>query len=173
LYVICCAAPPAKHAGDLVRQAQDRGWDTFAVETITAASKAGRLVAVVSNNSAPAIVSYLTRVKVSDQVACVVGRTQGHPERMKPDPDPVLRAAEALSAPITRCLMIGDAPTDIEAARRAGARSIGYAKSPERYSGLEQAGGDTVIGNMWDLASALENLGSNPRSGASRDCGGT
>lgn len=36
LYVICCAAPPAKHVGDLVRQAQDRGWDTCVIATPSA-----------------------------------------------------------------------------------------------------------------------------------------
>jgi beta-phosphoglucomutase len=42
----------------------------------------------------------------------------------KPHPEPFLRAAEALKVPPSQCLVVEDSPSGIEAARRAGMRSI-------------------------------------------------
>lgn len=48
----------------------------------------------------------------------------------KPDPGPLLHAAQTLGVDIEKCLMVGDSRTDIEAARQAGcpvvALSYGY-----------------------------------------------
>jgi hypothetical protein len=38
LYLVCCAAPPALHAEELVVKAQARGWDVCVICTPTAAS---------------------------------------------------------------------------------------------------------------------------------------
>ncbi len=43
--------------------------------------------------------------------------------RHKPDPEPVLAAASRLGVPVAEALMVGDSPLDIEAGRRAGART--------------------------------------------------
>jgi len=46
--------------------------------------------------------------------------------RGKPDPEPVHRALEALSAPAAaEVLLVGDSPHDIEAGRGAGVRTVG------------------------------------------------
>ena len=42
----------------------------------------------------------------------------------KPHPEPFLMAADALNVPPSRCLVVEDSPSGIEAARRAGMRSI-------------------------------------------------
>ena len=42
----------------------------------------------------------------------------------KPHPQPFLKAANALAVPPSRCLVIEDSPSGIEAARRAGMRSV-------------------------------------------------
>ena len=42
----------------------------------------------------------------------------------KPHPEPFLMAADALKVPPSRCLVVEDSPSGIEAARRAGMRSI-------------------------------------------------
>ncbi len=47
----------------------------------------------------------------------------------KPDPQVFLKAAEKLGAPRTRCIVIEDAAAGIEAARRAGMRSIGVSRT--------------------------------------------
>ncbi len=45
--------------------------------------------------------------------------------RGKPDPEVFLAAATRLAAPVYRCVVVEDAPVGIQAARRAGMRSIG------------------------------------------------
>jgi phosphoglycolate phosphatase len=52
--------------------------------------------------------------------------TDGFPH--KPDPDVILKSLEILEVSPTECLMIGDAPSDMEAGRRAG-----VALYPRRY----------------------------------------
>ena len=48
-------------------------------------------------------------------------------ERGKPNPDPYLAAAEALGVPPDSCIVFEDAPSGIEAAKRAGMTVIGLA----------------------------------------------
>ncbi len=47
----------------------------------------------------------------------------------KPAPDVFLAAARALGVPPERCIVVEDAPVGVEAARRAGMRSIGVSTS--------------------------------------------
>ena len=47
----------------------------------------------------------------------------------KPDPEVFLTAAERLGVPAERCIVVEDAAAGIEAARRAGMRSIGVSTS--------------------------------------------
>jgi beta-phosphoglucomutase len=63
----------------------------------------------------------------------------------KPAPDVFVLAAERLGVLPARCVVVEDAPAGIEAARRAGMRSIGLG-SP----GFAPA--DTVVGSLVDLS---------------------
>lgn len=44
-------------------------------------------------------------------------------ERHKPDPEPLIQYAKEVQIPLESCIYIGDMPTDIECANRAGIRS--------------------------------------------------
>jgi phosphoglycolate phosphatase len=59
--------------------------------------------------------------------------TDGFPA--KPEPDVLLRSLEALGARPEECLLVGDAPADMEAGRRAGVKTCavryGYGDSEE------------------------------------------
>ena len=71
----------------------------------------------------------------------------------KPAPDSYLRAAALLAAEPSRCLVFEDAPAGIEAARRAGTRSIGVGT----LHGTLEA--DLVVGSLADLpADAFDRL---------------
>jgi beta-phosphoglucomutase-like phosphatase (HAD superfamily) len=131
----------------------------FSHDAIAASVESGRSVALVSNNSAIAIRSYLEMHNLNSLVSTVVGRKYGHPELMKPDPAPVIDASKQLDTPVGLCVLIGDAVTDIESAHSAGARSIGYAKHASRIARLTDAGPDAVIDSMATLVSALTQLG--------------
>ncbi|MBT2210323.1 HAD family hydrolase [Actinomadura sp. NEAU-AAG7] len=136
------SAVPTPHADDLIR--------------VTA--KSGCPVVMVSNNSAQAIAQYLKTHELAQHVNSVIGRDPLRPDRMKPDPWPVLQAASAAGARPSRCLLVGDSPTDIEAARKAGAASIGYAKRESRVRELSDAGADIVIESMALVAEAAGSL---------------
>jgi phosphoglycolate phosphatase len=126
-------------------------------KVLAAAVETGRVVAIVSNNSAQAIHRYLERQGLASYVSAVAGRAYGRPELMKPNPDSLMKASAEIGIPIEECLFVGDAVTDVHAAYDAGARSIGYAKSPARAVGLFDAGADVVIDDMALLASNLRN----------------
>lgn len=122
---------------------------------LRAAADMGRPVGIVSNNSDQAISAYLHVHGLRPWVAVVVGRAYAEPWRMKPDPDPVLRAARGLGAAATPVL-VGDSTTDVAAARAAGVRSVGYANKPGKAQRLADAGADVVIDSMAALAAALQ-----------------
>ncbi|MEV4161448.1 HAD family hydrolase [Nonomuraea dietziae] len=124
-------------------------------EIIRLSCSSGRSVAIVSNNSMRAIARYLAAHELTSYVSTLACRVDGRPDLMKPNPDSVLRATKSLKVPPESCILIGDAMTDMEAARKAGAARIGYAKRPERISGLTDAGADVVLTSLMPIARAL------------------
>ncbi|MEV0838502.1 HAD-IA family hydrolase [Actinocatenispora sera] len=124
-------------------------------DMLTAAHRAGRPVVIVSNNSAAAVRAYLAQHRLGAHVAEVIGRPHAAPERMKPHPWPLQEAARRHHVPAAECVLIGDSITDIEAARAAGAASIGYANKPGKADHLTNAGATTTVTDMHELAEAL------------------
>ncbi|BCJ65885.1 HAD family hydrolase [Polymorphospora rubra] len=124
-------------------------------EVIVAARQAGMSVSAVSNNSAGALSAYLTAHRLAVYVSPVIGRAYADPGRMKPNPEPILRAVRALGIPASRCVLIGDSMSDIDGARAAGVRSVGYANRPSKVESLRAAGADAVITSMGELAGSL------------------
>lgn len=53
-------------------------------------------------------------------------------ERGKPEPDIFLEAARRIDVPPTRCVVVEDSPHGLEAARRAGMRSVGILSEHHR-----------------------------------------
>lgn len=116
----------------------------------------GLPVAIVSNNSAQAVTAYLQRQGLLPLVTATVGRQHGRPEAMKPAPDALIHAMATLHKPAETCVFIGDAPTDVEAARAAEVISIGYAKSDRHHAALAAAGADLIIDDMAAFVAVLE-----------------
>ncbi len=110
-------------------------------------------MAIVSNNSGPAVSAYLTKHSLADSVDHVFGRPYAEPQLMKPDPGIVLDAVQAVEDVPAACVLIGDSFTDIEAARAAGVKVIGYANRPTKVAPFAAA--DAVITTMGDVVAAL------------------
>ncbi|MEV6375797.1 HAD family hydrolase [Micromonospora musae] len=127
----------------------------YAREVIVAARQAGMPVAVVSNNSAGAVNAYLTAHRLAAHVSHVVGRAYADPDRMKPNPEPILQAVRVLGKAPGCCVLVGDSLSDIEGARAAGVGAIGYANRPLKAEAFYAAGADSVITSMGELASVL------------------
>lgn len=124
-------------------------------EVIVAARQAGLPVAVVSNNSAGAVTAYLTAHRLTGYVSPVVGRAYADPTRMKPNPEPIIQAVRMLGETPGRCVLVGDSLSDIEGARAAGVRVIGYANRPHKAEVFRSAGADVVITSMGAIAGVL------------------
>jgi beta-phosphoglucomutase-like phosphatase (HAD superfamily) len=94
--------------------------------------------------------AYLDRHHVSGRIDVVACRA-GH------DPGPALvgRAAAALGVAPSACAVVDSRPGDIQAARAAGARGIGYAISPAGIEYLAAARADAILISLADLALGL------------------
>ncbi len=122
----------------------------YAREVIVAARDAGKPVAIISNNSAGAIVKYLNLHRLAVHV-----RAYARPELMKPHPDPIRRAVAALGAEPGDCALIGDSLADITAAQAAKAKVIGYANKPAKAERFAAAQADAVVTSMSEIAICL------------------
>jgi HAD superfamily hydrolase (TIGR01509 family) len=126
-----------------------------AVEALQAARSSGRAVVVVSNNSADCVQRFLELHDLGECVARIVGRPSGEPHLMKPNPYPLIRAAEEVHVDITHCTLIGDSLTDIQAAHAAGTTVIGYANKPHKAALFAEAGADAITDAMQAIADVL------------------
>jgi phosphoglycolate phosphatase-like HAD superfamily hydrolase len=124
-------------------------------EVITSCRKSGRSVAVVSNNSAAAVNSYLARHGLDDRINLVVARTNHDPALLKPNPHLITKAVDALEAVPSQCYLVGDSVTDIDGARLASVQSIGYANKPGKRERFTTAGAGAIINSLAELALRL------------------
>ncbi|MGW1059010.1 HAD family hydrolase [Micromonospora rubida] len=124
-------------------------------EVVVAAQQTGMPVAVVSNNSAGAVAAYLAAHRLAGYVSPVVGRAYADPDRMKPNPEPILQAVRALGETTSRCVLVGDSLSDIQGAQAAGVRVVGYANRLSKVQAFQEARADAVITSMGELAAAL------------------
>jgi phosphoglycolate phosphatase-like HAD superfamily hydrolase len=77
---------------------------------------------------------------------------------MKPNPWTLTRALDHLDVPAA-AVFIGDAVTDIEAARALGMPSIGYANPPAKTTALRDAGADATVTSMLHLGEVMSAVG--------------
>lgn len=124
-------------------------------DLLNACHRTGRPVAIVSNNSAPAVARYLERVELAPLVSHVEGRIAEKPWFMKPHRALIDQAAKAIGASANASVFIGDSLTDVRAARAGEMPCIGYANKPGKAEELAGAGAVAVIDSMVDLAAAL------------------
>ncbi len=127
----------------------------YARDVIVAARQAGLPVAIVSNNSAGAVMAYLTMHRLDSLITHVVGRAYAAPGLMKPNPAPIRKAGYAVGAPPDRCVLVGDSLADVYGAQAAGVRVIGFANQPDKVDMFRQAGADTTVTSMRWIAEAL------------------
>ncbi|WP_406152610.1 HAD-IA family hydrolase [Streptomyces anulatus] len=126
-----------------------------AVASLKAVRASGKGAAVVSNNSAEAVRAFLDRHGLSEHVLTVVGRPEGHPELMKPNPHLLIAAAERLDVDVSLCALIGDSLTDIQAAHAIGSTAIGFANKPHKRQLFVEAGAEAVTDSMQAIAQAI------------------
>lgn len=115
----------------------------------------GARLAVTTNNSPRAARTYLeSRGLAGCFTPHLYGRTE-HLHHLKPDPHCVQRALSAMGAPPEAALMIGDASSDLAAAREAGVPFLGYARSGIKEAALRAAGAELVVQSLEPLLRLL------------------
>lgn len=121
-------------------------------ETVRRLRGSGRRLAVVGNDSDDCIKVYADRHGLLDCFDFISARALFQdPALLKPHPHLVTRAMAVLDADPERCVLVGDSVSDIESARAAGIRGIGYADRPGKERSFRNAGADAVITDMAQL----------------------
>jgi HAD superfamily hydrolase (TIGR01509 family) len=108
----------------------------------------GARLAVTTNNSARAVSAYLDG---RDLLHCFAPHLYGRTHelhRMKPDPHHLLQALAALGAAPDEALMIGDSPSDVQAATQAGVPFLGYARNDGKEKSLRGVGATMVVNSL-------------------------
>ena len=118
-----------------------------AVELAQRSRDGGRRMALVTSTPRANIDFVLKQVGLADAFDTIVAAEDV--SRGKPDPEGFLLAARRLGAAPERCLVIEDAPGGIEAARRAGMRSLAVTTTRPRE---ELTAADTVVDSLSDAA---------------------
>lgn len=130
-------------------KAVDKAWPTEYADAVIRTWKAvGARLAITTNNSPRTAARYL---EGRDLAACfaphIYGRTQNL-HHLKPDPNCLNRALNALGAHPSKALMIGDTPSDLHAAERAGVPFLGYARDEDKEKLLRDAGAEHVVASL-------------------------
>ncbi|WP_202638371.1 HAD family hydrolase [Bailinhaonella thermotolerans] len=124
-------------------------------DVMATAHRAGKRLAVVSNNSDAAVKLYTDSHGLSGLIDVISARGMASdPGLLKPHPHLVRQAIEGLDADPATCVLVGDSTADILSAHSAGIPCIGYANKPGKADRLSTAGADTIITHMTDLLPA-------------------
>lgn len=124
-------------------------------EAIASLKNAGFTVGVVTSKRAALATKSLKAHGLFDAFACVNGAEDSTAH--KPDPDPLLMAAEKLGVSPDRCVYVGDSPYDLQAAHAANMSSVGvtWGKFFGRDILLEQMP-SVLIASPEELVGAVE-----------------
>lgn len=122
-------------------------------ELLTALTAAGVRLGVVSSKKADTVQRGLRVVGLAEHIDVLAGMDET--PRHKPDPQPLLYAADKLGVSPSDCVYIGDADVDVLAARAAGMYAVAVtwgAGTPEVLRGLEP---DAIVDTTTQLRDLL------------------
>ena len=157
-----------RHPGsDLVAELEERltqeelraassAWPTaYADPLIRTWAAVGSRLAITTNNSPRVVRTYLAGRGLADCFAPhISGRTR-ELHHLKPHPHCLNRALNAMGVAPGDALMIGDTPSDREAAEGAGVPFLGYARNERKARLLKAAGADVVLDSLEPLLRLL------------------
>lgn len=110
-------------------------------------------MSTISTGTAPRVERFLAHYGVREHFAAVVGAQTTR--RMKPHPEPLLFAAQAMGVDPSACLMIGDTPIDIRTGVAAGAQTVGVLCGFGTEGELRRAGANLILRTTSDLLAVL------------------
>lgn len=110
-------------------------------------------LAVVTTRARPEALAFVAGLGIDHFFPVVI--TRQDVLRMKPHPEPLLKAAAQLGVSSTRCIMVGDTTMDMRSARRAGALAVGVLSGFGTRGELERSGAEIILDRAADLAALL------------------
>lgn len=110
-------------------------------------------ISTISTGSAPRVERFLEHFKVRQHFVAVVGSQTT--ARMKPHPDPLFYAANAMGIEPSACLMIGDTTVDIRCGVAAGAQTVGVLCGFGTEDELLRSGAGMILRTTSDLLAVL------------------
>lgn len=114
---------------------------------------AGYIIGCITNKAAQFTLPLLKALQIHDRFAIIIsGDTL---PRKKPDPMPLLHAAEHFGTPVEACLMLGDSVSDVKAARAAGFQIICVSYGYNHGNDIRDAEPDAVIDSFVELQGIL------------------
>jgi phosphoglycolate phosphatase len=123
-------------------------------EGIDGLKAAGDKLGCVTNTAAQFTEPLLMDLGVFDDFSIVIsGDTL---PRKKPDPEPLLHAAEFFNVEPARSLMIGDSVSDVKAARAAGFQIVCMSYGYNHGEDIRDANPDAVIDTLTEIFPLLE-----------------
>ncbi|MFI6080306.1 HAD family hydrolase [Streptomyces sp. NPDC051217] len=125
-------------AADLLRVLAEQGWTNV----------------LASSATGPELDALRRAIDADDVIAGTT--SSGDVSQGKPAPDPVHAALNIAGVPAERAVFVGDAVWDMEAASRAGVRSVAVLSGGIPRDALEAAGADEVYENVADLLARLD-----------------
>jgi phosphoglycolate phosphatase len=120
------------------------------VEGLDAMRAAGLRLVCVTNKPHPFAVSLLEQVGLLEYFSLVFGGDSF--PRKKPDPLPLLKAAEALGIAPERMLAIGDSENDAVAARAAGIAVLTVPYGYNHGQSVQSIDSDGIVGSLLEAA---------------------
>jgi haloacid dehalogenase superfamily, subfamily IA, variant 1 with third motif having Dx(3-4)D or Dx(3-4)E len=128
-------------------------------ETLDTLSKEGCRLGVVSTKKRDMVERGLKLTCIDRYFDTVV--TSDECNRLKPDPEPVVRAMSQLTAMAPSTLMVGDSPSDLLAGSGAHVRTAAVGWSLKGRSVLERFHPDFLLSRMSDLLNVVKTADSN------------
>ena len=121
-------------------------------ETLKHLRGRGIKIGIVTRNCDEAV----RKVFPNIDVLCDVFVSRNSVKKVKPHPGHLTYVMESLKVSGGEAWMVGDHPTDIQAGRQAGIKTIGVLTGRTKREGFEKAGADYILENVTEISRLLE-----------------
>jgi len=125
-----------------------------AQETLKALKNRGIKLGVATRSGAAYAERCLERTGLGSVIDATLARDEV--EKPKPHPDHLLQVIEMLGATPNRVIYVGDSTTDLNTAREAGVRFLGFWWSDERVNRMREAGCESFIKDLREILDHTE-----------------
>ncbi|MCR5431947.1 MAG: HAD family hydrolase [Lachnospiraceae bacterium] len=124
------------------------------IEVLVKLKEKGITQTIATSRNRKSLIEFLEKYGLSDFFSYLLAAEDT--ERLKPNPDPVLKTIEDLGANKGETLVIGDMPYDILMGKRAGVHTCGVTYGNSSSEKLLETGAEHVIDSIVDLIGVCE-----------------